>query len=433
MASQNPFLTDWVKGAYGMELGLAPMLEQQTTRLDDDTDLYKSLIIHLEKTRRHASLLRDRLQRMGEDVSTIRPIDPVTTTLGRINGGKPDPARQTELLDYVTETFEVASYRALQSLAEMLGDRETSRVCEQILADELTVSDALGRRLQGHNGHKELQAAASQGNVLLAREVFAALNAHSMDLFDKLIANEYRAEIPGDTYPVDRHANRTRLEAFFNAFPDLRYELNRVAANGESVFVEWNATGTHAGPLAAKDGRTIPASNKNVKMVGVSILRFENGKLTHTKLISDSGSLMQQIGAIPGAETAAAPSASPTVSAGREIVHLEIPALDRDVAARFYGELFGWEYEHLGEPVNYTTFISGTMAGGFPDVSETNPAGEVIFYVDSADIESDLQRAQSIGGETIVPRTAIPGYGYFAILSDPTGNHFGLYHADQPA
>ena len=301
MASQNQFLANWVKGAYGMELGLAPMLEQQTTRLDDDTELHKSLSMHLEKTRRHASLLRERLQRMGEDVSTIRPIDPVTTTLGHINGGKPDPARQTELLDYVTETFEVASYRALQSLAEMLGDQETSRVCEQILADEVAVSDALSRRLPSHNVHKDTQPASSQGNVLLAREVFGALNAHATDLFDKLISKDFRAEMPGDTRPVDREQNRGRLEAFFKAFPDVHYELNRVAANGESVFVEWNATGTHKGPLQTMEGPMIPASNKSVKIVGVAILRFENGRLTHTKVISDSASMMRQIGATPHA------------------------------------------------------------------------------------------------------------------------------------
>ena len=439
MASQNSLLVSWVKGAYGMELGLAPMLEQQTQRLADDPEFRKNLSQHLsqhlEKTRQHASLLRERLSRMGEDVSTIRPIEPITTALGHVNGGKPDPARQTELLDYVTETFEVASYRALQSLAEMLGDQETSRVCEQILADEQAISDALSRRLPGHNGHngyKDAQATIAQENVTqaqAARDVLAALNAHDLDRFDKLLARDFRAEMPGDPRPADRKANRARLESFFKAFPDLHYEVNRVAPSGDSVFVEWTAAGTHSGPFTVMESTTIPATNKKVKFGGVTIFRFENGKVTHSRIISDSGRLMRQLGVVPGSEKAAAPS----TSVGRDIVHLEIPAKDRKVAARFYGELFGWEYEHMDESMKYTTFKSGTLPGGFPDVSETNPAGEVIIYVYSKDIESDLRRAKSLGGKMIVPRTEIPGYGWFAILSDPSGNRVGLYDMKQPA
>jgi predicted enzyme related to lactoylglutathione lyase/ferritin-like metal-binding protein YciE/predicted ester cyclase len=429
MASQNQFLANWVKGAYGMELGLAPMLEQQATRLDDDTELHKSLSLHLEKTRRHASLLRERLQRMGEDVSVIRPIAPVTTAIGHLNGGRPDPARQTELLDYVAETFEVASYRALQSLAEMLGDQETGRVCEQILADELAISEALSRRLPSHNGHRDAQTSANQGNAALAREVFAALNAHNLDLFDKLVAKDYRADLPGETRQVNLADTHIWLQGFFAAFPDLHYQTNQVASGGDTTFVEWTATGTHSGPFRLMNGPTIPATNRKVKFDGVTIFQFHNDKLTHSRVISDTGSVMRQLGMLPGAEK----GTSPVASTGREIVHLEIPALDRRVTARFYGEMFGWQYEHMDAPVNYTTFQSGTVRGGFPDVNEMNPPGEVLFYVDSRDIESDVRRAESLGAKMVVPRTEIPDRGHFAILSDPGGNHFGLYSRNLPA
>ncbi len=434
MASRNQFLADWVKGAYGMELGLAPMLEEQTRRLERDSELHKNLSLHLEKTHQHARLLAERLQRMGEDLSGIRPIAPVTSAIGRVDGvAKPDAARQAELLDYVTETFEVASYRALQSLAEMLGDQETGRVCEQILADELAISDALGRRVPGGNvpggnGHTDTHTAAvTQSHVTLARELFGALNEHDLDHFERLTAPYYQAELPGRTGPADREQTREWLGGFFKAFPNLYYEINRVATIGDSVFVEWNATGTHSGPFPSMAGEMVPATNRRVAINGVTILRFENGKLLHSKVISDSGSLMRQIGVAPTAQTA------PVVElgVGRQIVHFEIPAIDRRITARFYGEMFGWEYEHMDEPMNYTTFRTGNIGGGFPDVNEMNPVGEVTFYVDSDDIEADLRQAESLGGKTVVPLTAIPGYGRFAILADPAGNHFGLYHQDQ--
>jgi predicted enzyme related to lactoylglutathione lyase/ferritin-like metal-binding protein YciE/predicted ester cyclase len=431
MASQNAFLANWLKGAYGMELGLAPMLEQQVTRLDDDPELRKNLTTHLEQTRRHANLLRERLQRMGEDVSTIRPIDPVTSAIGHANGGKPDTTRQTELLDYVAESFEVASYRGLQSLAEILGDQETSRICQQILDDELAASDALSTRLpsaNGHNGHNGAQATAVQTNEALAREVFTALNDQDLGRFDKLVAPEYRADLPGGTGTVDWKENRAWLAGFFKAFPNLHYQLNRIAASGDSAFVEWNATGTHSGPFAMLEGGTMPATDKRVMFDGISVLRFRGDKLIHTRIIPDTLNLMRQLGAMQGAQRAAPPFSG----VGRSIVHIEIPAADRRLTASFYNELFGWEYEHMDESMSYTTFTGGNLGGGFPDVNEMNPAGEVLFYVESDDIESDLRRVESLGGDTVVPRTEIPGYGYFAIVSDPTGNPFGLYYTEQP-
>jgi uncharacterized protein len=439
MASQNPFLANWLKGAYGMELGLAPMLEQQAEKLDDDTELHKSLNMHLEKTRRHASLLRERLQHMGEDVSSVRPIDPVTKSIGHVDGAKIDRARQTELLDYVTESFEVASYLGLQSLAEILGDRETSRVCEQILADEQAMTDVLSRRIpaahNGHNGHNGngAQATEVQGNVAATREAFAALNAHDLNRFEKLVGRDYRSEMPGERRPVDWAGARAMLENLMTAFPDLHYELERIASTGDTVFSEWTATGTHTAPFRIPQGQTIPATNKKVEFSGVTVERFQNDKLVHSRIITDTGNLMRQIGAEPGAAAGTATAPAPFEGVGRGIVHIEIPAIDRQEAARFYNELFGWEYEHMDDPVNYTTFQSGTMAGGFPDVSEMNPVGEVLFYVYSDDIESDLRQAENLGGKTVVPRTEIPGYGYFAVLSDPSGNHFGLYYTEQSA
>jgi predicted enzyme related to lactoylglutathione lyase len=183
------------------------------------------------------------------------------------------------------------------------------------------------------------------------------------------------------------------------------------------------------GPFQVMEGNTLPPTNRKVTFPGVTIFAIEYGKVNHARVIADSGSLMRQLGAMPGSERAAPPS----MYGGREIVHLEIPATDRKAAAHFYGELFGWEYEHLGEPMNYTTFKTGTVEGGFPDVSEMNPAGEVIFYINSKDIDSDVRRAESMGGKTIVPRTEIPGMGWFAILTDPSGNRFGLYATTQPA
>jgi len=111
----------------------------------------------------------------------------------------------------------------------------------------------------------------------------------------------------------------------------------------------------------------------------------------------------------------------------RNIVHVEIPAANVDAAGKFYQELFGWKLENFPE-MNYTMWESeGGSAGGFPKVSEENPAGQVIVYIHSDDIEADLKRVEQLGGKVIHPKAEIPQTGWYGIFQDPTGNVLALY------
>lgn len=110
----------------------------------------------------------------------------------------------------------------------------------------------------------------------------------------------------------------------------------------------------------------------------------------------------------------------------RSIVHVELSANDREKAAEFYSELFGWETQQIPE-MNYATFrTTGDLGGGFNPVTEDNPAGTVTVYVNSDDIEADLAKIESLGGKTLVPKTEIPTVGWFAMFADPTGNKLAL-------
>lgn len=116
----------------------------------------------------------------------------------------------------------------------------------------------------------------------------------------------------------------------------------------------------------------------------------------------------------------------------RNVVHVEIPAVDVEAAGRFYQELFGWKLQHVPE-MNYTMWEDGRGAGGgFPQVSEENPAGRVLVYIDSDDIEADLKNVERLGGRVIQPKMEIPGTGWFGIFQDPTGNVLALYTSMNP-
>jgi predicted enzyme related to lactoylglutathione lyase len=116
----------------------------------------------------------------------------------------------------------------------------------------------------------------------------------------------------------------------------------------------------------------------------------------------------------------------------RNVVHVEIPAVNVEAAGRFYQELLGWKLQHMPD-MNYTMWEDGSgSGGGFPQASQETPAGKVLIYIDSDDIEADLKKAEGLGGKVIHPKTEIPGMGWYGMFQDPSGNVLGLYTSMNP-
>ena len=118
----------------------------------------------------------------------------------------------------------------------------------------------------------------------------------------------------------------------------------------------------------------------------------------------------------------------------RNIVHVEIPAVNVEGAGKFYESLFGWKLQHMPE-MNYTMWEAGdgNEYGGFPQVSDENPAGQVLVYIASDDIEADLKMVAKLGGKVLHQKAEIPGMGWFGVFQDPTGNVLALYTSMNPA
>lgn len=115
------------------------------------------------------------------------------------------------------------------------------------------------------------------------------------------------------------------------------------------------------------------------------------------------------------------------------IVHVELSANDPKAAGKFYEELFGWKIE-VDEQSDYVQFggSEGGVGGGFNPVGENIPAGTVIPYAYTDDIEAALAKAESLGGKVLQPKTEIPGTGWFGLFLDPSGNQVGVYTALSP-
>lgn len=107
--------------------------------------------------------------------------------------------------------------------------------------------------------------------------------------------------------------------------------------------------------------------------------------------------------------------------------HVEIPTTKPTEAQRFYGKLFGWKFQPVPE-MDYTLYE--TPKGGIGGGLWTPAAGlprQVINYVLVKDIAPVLRNIERYGGRTVKPQAEVPGAGWFALVSDPDGNIFGLW------
>ncbi len=115
------------------------------------------------------------------------------------------------------------------------------------------------------------------------------------------------------------------------------------------------------------------------------------------------------------------------------IVHFEIGCKNLETIRKFYSELFGWEYAP-GAPNMAMVGNLGSYAptptegiGGHINCLGHEPHTYVTVYAQVPDIAATLAKVEKMGGKTCVPKTEVPGMGYFAWFTDPDGNAIGLW------
>jgi predicted enzyme related to lactoylglutathione lyase len=115
------------------------------------------------------------------------------------------------------------------------------------------------------------------------------------------------------------------------------------------------------------------------------------------------------------------------------VVHFEIISRDAPAALAFYNDLFGWDVDADNE-FNYGIVqkqgdegIGGGIGGSFDGEQSF-----VTFYVQVDDLQGTLDRAEAMGGRTVMPPMEIPGAVTMAQFVDPEGHRIGLVKSAPP-
>ena len=77
------------------------------------------------------------------------------------------------------------------------------------------------------------------------------------------------------------------------AFPDMHWRVEEQLTEGDRVLTRFEWTGTHRGAFLGVD-----ATGRSVRVWGMVIDRFQEGRIKETRIIMDTLGLMIQLGAV---------------------------------------------------------------------------------------------------------------------------------------
>ncbi|HEY8648865.1 MAG TPA: ester cyclase, partial [Candidatus Limnocylindria bacterium] len=120
------------------------------------------------------------------------------------------------------------------------------------------------------------------------------LNKRKIDLLDELAAEDYVEHDPFPGQGNGRADLKARVQLLLGAFDPLRFTVEDVIAEGDTVVVRWTNAGTHTGSFLG-----IPATNKPFSIAGIDVHVVRSGRMAEHRHVVDMLAQLQQLGLVP--------------------------------------------------------------------------------------------------------------------------------------
>jgi len=130
----------------------------------------------------------------------------------------------------------------------------------------------------------------------IVRDVFEAFQAHDLDAFRALLADDAVLRDPSSGQ-VQRGPDAivAAVKVVLDAIPDIHPEVENLFADGERAAAEVVRTGTHTGELKLPSG-TVPPTGREVRLPESIFFRVREGKLVSMTTYVDRMHVMEQLG-----------------------------------------------------------------------------------------------------------------------------------------
>jgi predicted ester cyclase len=118
----------------------------------------------------------------------------------------------------------------------------------------------------------------------------------NLDVADELVDEHYVGHDPSLPEPLrGPQGFKDNVSMFRAGYSDAQITVDDQIAEGDTVASRWTGRGTHDGELMG-----IAATGIQVVVAGLTLARFQNGKVVKEWTNWDTLGMLQQIGAVPG-------------------------------------------------------------------------------------------------------------------------------------
>jgi steroid delta-isomerase-like uncharacterized protein len=139
---------------------------------------------------------------------------------------------------------------------------------------------------------------SGERNKQVVRRIFEEyVNRGTPELLEELFAQDY-VGAPSGAPTMGRDGFAAALRALRDGFPDVRYSISDLIAEGDRVAIRWQWQGTHSGVFRGPAG-TFPPTGRSISNDGIAIFQVGEGKVTQAWVITDRLGFLQAIGVLP--------------------------------------------------------------------------------------------------------------------------------------
>jgi glyoxylase-like metal-dependent hydrolase (beta-lactamase superfamily II)/predicted ester cyclase len=136
----------------------------------------------------------------------------------------------------------------------------------------------------------------TQETARVVREYFEALARGEADAPRRFYAPDGRGHIHGVVGPASSEEASAFFATVFGAFPDWRFEVLDLVAEGDRAAVRWRARGTFAGPSSFLG---FEPTGARADLEGADMVWVRDGRIVRLEAYMNGAQLARQLGALP--------------------------------------------------------------------------------------------------------------------------------------
>jgi steroid delta-isomerase-like uncharacterized protein len=130
-----------------------------------------------------------------------------------------------------------------------------------------------------------------EANKLLVQAFVETWNSRDFDRFDSLMARDAVLHVGGGHIPCDPAGTRAIAAEWTTAFPDWRFSLLGLVAEGDRVVAHMPYQGTHRGTIVG-----VEATGRSCDVDEVVIFRIADGRIAEAWEVFDEAGMWRQLG-----------------------------------------------------------------------------------------------------------------------------------------